>query len=262
MASADKVIAQLRRNRSKWSMSRKVRDVVQETSVRLPAQITAYGDPALAPLGTELTQSDEFDGTALAGKWAWINQGTSTVSFTGGRLVMSAQASGGAATHANRLLVQAAPSGSFTIRARMGNYSTFVGAAAGIMIRRSANGYFFKLGSYTRTVLATDLWSATSDAYQWTDPATAGTNQFSQNTDQRARDFFWQLRYDGTLIYFDFSPDNVHYVNRGSCTASAATVLNGAPDQIGIAANAPSVATNADVSWDFFRVYADANLNR
>jgi hypothetical protein len=153
------------------------------------------------------------------------------------------------------------PTGSWAIRCRFFTYSIKVYLAGGLWVYRSTSGDFLTIAPYIRTVLATTPFADILHVSQWTDYTTAGTVYYTQNSDPVARGpYYLQLRYDGTLLYYDFSPDNAYYINIGS--VNAVTCLGGAPTAYGVAANAPSVSTDAIVSWDWFRTYANANLNQ
>lgn len=259
--AADKVVATLKRNRSVWSLRRQMTQTVQDVKVTLPAQIASYGDPALAPLGTELaTHTDEFDTTTLSSMWSQLNWGTTSYSFLSKRLLWSTQPSGGAGTQAVRGLITPVPTGSWVIRTRVANYSTAINLGGGLLAYRTG-GTLLTHHSFVRVIVTTTPYAEQWAGTYWASVSSPTLNPYGAfNNDVGRRDNFFQMRYDGTTLYMDFSPDNVWYANVG--TVSAATALGGAPTHFGMSSNTPSVATPTLLGFDFFRTYSGANLQQ
>lgn len=261
MASADKALDTLRRNRTPWSLTRQQRLQVQQVQQVLPQQIITYGDPAIAPLGTEVAPySTEFDAGVLPSQWQWFNQGTSTATFRSGRLLLTPQVTGGSGTNSARLLVQPVPAGSWTIRTRSTDNSIIVNAGGGIVAYRSANGKFWFQSALAR-VAGAPMSCRLLTGY-WTDVNTFGTVVRDDNPPLlESRLWTMQTRYDGTTLYADYSADNVVFFNVASVSVS--TALGGAPDFFGVAANAPTATTPAAAfAVEWFRVYGNSNLNQ
>jgi hypothetical protein len=223
------------------------------------------GDPALVPESSPEAEDDEFSAGSLDAKWTWDNQGTSTATFRKSRLILTSQASGNPANNSKRILYQAAPSGSWAIRTRVSSYDSNIFFSGGLFVRRSATAKFVDLIQYIRVGKPTGgwMWAQTFNITHWTSPTAAVTNHFDMGVAEfSARLHFMQIRWDGTTLYFDFSPDNVGYINMLTLTASASNVLGGDPDQIGIASNAPHASTAGVTGFDWFRCYHNANLNQ
>jgi hypothetical protein len=107
-----------------------------------------YENPIDIPPATPHAMGDEFADTVMAGKWSWINQGTSVWTENGSYGAMDLS-SGGDHT---RLLVQEAPVGDFTATAKLTvcgpkvNYYNF-----GICLYNSANGRRIIFGKCNRS---------------------------------------------------------------------------------------------------------------
>lgn len=227
-----------------------------QANISISGTGTAGGDPAFVPDTSPTTQTDEFSAGSLDGKWGWRNQNGSAVTFARDRLVMQTTASTNASTNKWSMLTQALGA-NWCIRTRLVGYNKAVGLGGGLVCYRSTNNKFVTWSTYHRVANAYAeqvLFGST-----WTNFTTqSGGGLYSENV--VGRQHFLQMRYDGTTIYLDYSPDNVRFIN--ITTAVAATELGGAPDEIGIAGNAPSVATDGFHSHDWFRVYHNANLNQ
>ncbi len=130
---------------------------------------TYYENPIDMPPSMPHVKNDEFNDTVMDGKWAWINQGTSTWTENGSYGAIDIL-SGGDHT---RLLVQEAPSGDFTATIKLTvlgpkvNYFNF-----GLCLYNSANGrriVFGKCGrsgySGIQAIKFTSNTSFSSDAY-------------------------------------------------------------------------------------------------
>ena len=107
-----------------------------------------YENPIDIPPAAPHAMDDEFSDSAMAGKWSWINQGTSVWTENGSYGVMDLP-SGGDHT---RLLVQEAPAVDFTVTAKITasgpkvNYYNF-----GICLYNSANGRRIIFGKCNRS---------------------------------------------------------------------------------------------------------------
>ena len=201
----------------------------------------------------------------VSSKWGWLNQGTSTNKTTLSRLVLTAQASGNAAQNQWRLMVQAVPSGAWTVRARVSQYNTILNEGGGVVAYRSNSGDAFCQGILCRVAGA-----PTSARLLGLYPAGLNNGAVTAVRDDNpplveTREWFMQMRYDptpagGPTLYCDYSPDNVQYANVTSELAS--TAIGGAPTSFGLFGNAPHATTAAVVSFDWFRVYSAANVNQ
>lgn len=233
----------------------------------IPGSVVGGGDPALAPIGTEVAACSSEFLVAPTG-WSWLNQGTSTIAYWQSRAILDPQPRGSAANRWAAFVNPVAPmtsvsnpSGLWAVRIRMANYSISGGAGGGIIAYNSGNARFLTINGYVRAATSGGaMFTETWEASDWSNFQTQNANRFGPATnDVRSRDRFWQLRYDGTNLLWDFSPDNVHYVNYGS--VAVATYL-GAVTDFGIAGDSPTVATASDLGFDFFRAYANSSLNQ
>lgn len=230
-----------------------------EASIAVAGTGESGGDPALTPEAAPNTEDDEFSTGALDAKWTWLNQNGSSTAFRKSRLILTSTKSGNPANNDIHPLVQTPPAGNWAIRTLTTDYNREVGLASGLMCRRVATAKILNWGAYVR--VANQNWGSVFHASYWTSFTVINTTLINSNTSEfSARRFFFQMRYDGTTLFMDYSPDNVNYIN--FATVAAATALGGAPDQFGIYGNAPSATTDSINGFDWFRCYHNANLNQ
>lgn len=221
-------------------------------------------DAGRSIIGTEVeAYSSEFDADP-GSTWSWLNQGTSTATFAMSRALLVPQA-GGAGTNALRLYgptaVMTAP---WTVRALFLNYSNVAqtGDGGGLFAYRSSNGRIHTPNLYTRS--ATQQYSESWAVNDWSGYGTINATRFGpQTNDERARYQYIQMRCDGTTLFFDASPDNARYFNVSSTALATYIGGTGTDLRIGVIANCPNASSATTlIGYDFFRVYADASLNR
>lgn len=220
-------------------------------------------DSARQPLGTEQdTYSSEFIEAPTG--WGWLNQGTSTVSYSHSRILMAPQA-GGAGTNALRLYGPTTfPSAPWACRARMINYMATTGDGGGLFAYRASNSRIHTAQIYRRTTAGTGVhFGSTWAVNDWSNYSTINATRYGGVTqDDEKHDLFLQLRCDGTSLYFDVSPDNERYTNVSSNTLAVYLGGTGTDLRAGIIANCPNATATGTVGYDFFRVYSNANLNQ
>lgn len=224
------------------------------------AEVVGGGDPALAPRGTEIAaKSSEFNEDD--GKFSWLNQGTSTKRYYQSRVILTPEI-GGAGVNNMRLLGLIPPAAPWAAQTRMILWNPLADQGGGLFARRSANSRIHTANLYTRTsVSGGTMFSENWAVLDWSSFTALANIRFGPAVnDERARDRFIQIRNDGTSLYFDFAPDNSQFVNVQSTTL--ATYLGGDPDFIGVIANDPTAAGGASIGYDWFRMYANANLNQ
>lgn len=227
---------------------------------QINSDLLGGGDPALVPPQPPTDQDDAFTGSVLDPKWTWHNQGTSTAALYQRRCILTLQSSGGGA--AWRGITQVIPpaiQSGWAIRTYLSDYSSVADCSGGLWCRRTANGRFLTFVDILRTSVPTallaDMWAVTD----WDGPAYASpnANRFGPQNQENVRRAFFQMRCDGTNLYWDYSPDYSTFVNIGSY--ALATYLGGVPDQFGLGGNAPDVSK---FGYYGFQAYHDSLLNR
>lgn len=257
----DDILKVIRRNRSPYYLRRQLTQTVRQVEVVQTA--VAATDEALAPLGTELSAySTEFASEPVG--WSWLNQGTSTVTFSQSRAVITPQA-GGAGTNALRCyLPDTFPPPPWTVRIRFANYSTVAGDGGGFVVYRTANARMHTPNIYSRVsnstgTLFSEIWAVND----WSNFGTINATRYGpSNENERARDRFLQMRCDGTSLYFDYSPDNSQFINVQSTTLATYLGGTGTDLRVGIVGNCPNATATGLVGYDWFRVYGNANLSQ
>lgn len=227
---------------------------------KLATGLAGGGDPALLPLGTEVSAySSEF---ITDPGWTWLNQGTSTVTFALSRAIIVPEP-GGAGVNNLRIYGFAPPAAPWGIRTRFLNWCDIAGQGGGFAARRSASALIYVPQSYVRaSVSAGDFFTETWAVNEYSAYNLINSTLFgAANNDQRSRDRYFQMRCDGTSLFFDVSVDNARFQNVN--TRAVATYLGGVPDFVGIVGNDPTAGSpGALVGYDWVRLVANANLNQ
>jgi hypothetical protein len=190
---------------------------------------------------------DEFPGTSLNVKWAWRNQGGATAAVRNGRLVLTAPANSG---NQLRIIEQTAPGGNYRLRSKTRMGSVFQNNVMhGLAVQRSG-----KVITFSLDVLATAVQLSVN---KWTAVGTFSSTPNSCPAEMvQGGDLYLEVEYDGTNLYFRYSPDAENWGQLFS--ESAATFLGGAPETIGLMANANSVNAAAVHVCEWFRVRTTA----
>lgn len=202
-----------------------------------------------APPAVPDSMDDEFEGTTLASKWTWRNQGSSTATVGAGAVLLANDTTG----IDNGSVIEQTVSGSFTVRCKNDAIRVAHGsdARAGMacFVNSSGKGYFF--GRYYDT--STSTWrffvnkmttAASLSGGLGSTAAGLGGAIFSTGT---AIPAYLQIRYDGTTVYFEASIDGVEFTTLFS--EASATFLAAAPDRVGLFADRGSTQSKAVFSW-------------
>lgn len=199
------------------------------------------------PAATAHSTDDEFEGTSLDGKWSWVNQGSSSVAFPGGGVMVATAAH--SVTDSHRLLTQTAPSGDFTAIARVS--AAFLASAyrgAGLCVRKSSDG---KIVHWVIETNGTDIYLS---AQRWTNATTfsAGISSFNLSTSGRLTGPIWlRLRKNGTNLELSWSIDGAAW-SPVLVTEAIATFLSSF-DEFGLIffANAGTAIAQDSAFWLF-----------
>jgi len=207
----------------------------------LPAWLTFHPD---APPSSPNAMDDEFDGTSLDPKWTWRNQGTATVTFSKGALIITDSPNVG---HC-RILEQSLPSPPYEFTLKVGlsaqplNY-----AIAGFSLFESASSklitYHINANSSTKFSINVTRFNSVS----------------SYNSDiyvgptlgDRPTLVYMRVSYDGSNINYLISPDGVSFYKLASSTGSGNGFLISAPDKIGIVINNTNNQQTQNIMGDF-----------
>ncbi len=207
---------------------------------------------------TATPQDDFFTSASLDPKWSWVNQNGSTATFPSQRLKLAVPATGNPANNNLSLLVQAVPAGSWTCLTLLHNASQIANCGGGLVVYRSVGTTILSMGVVCRVSGAVTSCRLFSE--YWSSVTTAAGNVRDNNPPLLEERSWWmQMRYDGTTLYLDYSPDGVTFFAQDSI--AAATALGGAPTHFGFFGNGPSASTGATLDFDVFKAYHDASLN-
>lgn len=170
----------------------------------------------------------------VPGDFAWVNQGSATVSSANGGLLLTTP---GAASINIRAQVATAPAIPFDAKCLVSLLNVCGGFRAGICFREAATGKFLTLSSGG---------GSTSDPFftisRWTNATTFSTQPATFNPTIAVFSNGCWLRavHDGTNITFHLSPDGFNWIQY--YTEAKAAFFTTEPDQVGIFLNPESTA--------------------
>ena len=223
-----------------------------------PGSVTFTIEPEGGGGSSCLPQSDEFDGTALDGKWDVLRENaTSGPTVNGGSLGLPILQGDFIANDplASNTLLQDAPTGEWTVTAKLDTSAIDAnGEQAGLVIWKSENpNTFSKLvaiqagnGNHQFEHIVTQNGSVNPPIPQSITPAPGG-----QLPDQ----VLLRARYDGTNVIGEFSPDDGETWTLDRHETHAAPLQ--APLRVGLAAFRGSNG-GGTATFDWFRVHEGA----
>jgi hypothetical protein len=178
---------------------------------------------------------DEFNGSALDGKWTWVNQGTASAAFSYGALVMTLPASAGPNW---RSIVQAAPSGQdFMVVAKIAlPHDRVEDHWVGLTARNATNDKMFVIGILGNGA----AFNYYPLVQYWTDLTTFDFNLFASqqpNAAHLGRWLYVRLRYDdgSAILNFDYSANGIVFTEVAQWSVF---ITLGTLDEVGLAFNA------------------------
>jgi hypothetical protein len=206
----------------------------------LPCTPNALDDEATQTFGAPADANDPF--------WTWVNQGVATAAYTGGVLNITSTTAAGVSMHC---LVQTAPATPYTVTSLIYWTGTSTSAGTGyqhawLVFRESGTGKMEAVGLYNQNLnhntemmvrKYTSATVASTIAYEG-----YGANFLSPGNPR--------IRYDGTNLFFYWSPDGVTFPQ--AFTEAKNAFFTTAPDQIGICLDPEQGASMLDM--DYFRV--------
>lgn len=169
--------------------------------------VTPSSDPLAYPLdippAIPSSWDDDFTALSLDAKWQWVNQGGASYTYNGDGQIKMNYPSGAAN---GRWLVQDAPAGDFTMRAKLiGTNAISRYATAGIIIGRASDGWALYAGYHCRTIGRPNIGQI-----RW--------NTFTATAGDYAEYFHWfphwvQVAVSGTIAAISYSWDGQEYVH-------------------------------------------------
>jgi hypothetical protein len=213
----------------------------------IPSQkaVKAYVDAADAPPATPNALDDEFTGSSLNAKWAWINQSNASASVANGSLRLSS-ATG---DRVWSLLLQSAPAAPWTIAAKFrmqGALADFT--SAGIAVRNSASGAHANVGLYFKS---TDPGGGGIELQEYSDLTTYVADIAIARFGFIHPGIYMKLVNDGTNLTSFYSLDGITYTQVAQ--TAIATVL-GAVNQVGLSVwSINGGGSSFDLIVDWFR---------
>lgn len=192
----------------------------------------------------EFTSSETLPGGGSA-KWAWSNQGSSTASIQGKRLLVVPQYTSG---FNMRVLSQAAPSGAFTIttKHRLASSAHYYKRSGLIILNSSDKGCGF--GPFVNPTTHI-YWFRINAPNSWNSDGTYGYWYQFHGEFPFA---YYRISYDGSdTLTYSFSMDgyNWHVVGTQSVSGFIGTV-----DKIGICVADENQAATVAAIFEWFRV--------
>jgi hypothetical protein len=192
------------------------------------------------------TMNDEFDdtsgnsgtGNGLNARWAWRNQGSTTLAYGAGFAQFAFVSNG--ASHVARFIKQSLPSAPYTFIGKLNVHLTAAFSAGGLFLYESATakwlcwGFDFNSGVYQLGLLT----SAGSLVFSSTISNIPGPPQV-----------FLQINRTSTTLTFSSSLDGITYDSQ--ITRTITTDFTTAPDEIGVGGDPYQQIMNTNI--DFFR---------
>lgn len=198
------------------------------------------------PPASAHAKDDEFNDTALDGKWSWVNQGATTYAEANGWGTLTVPANG---TSSLRCLVQSAPAGAFTMTAKLSCVTSGSGSGGvyAIIMRDSASGKVLSVGCNMGTA------NNPINVYQWNSATSWNGQVVGVGGEQwRGGVLYFRFRRNSNTSYDTFfSRDGVGWFPISTAWNPSAFVAS--IDQIGFFGNSENSAVNA-MSIDWFRV--------
>ena len=212
--------------------------IVTEAHAGLSAEIvipSMAGHPDIVPASPN-AKDDEFNASSLDGKWAWLNQGSSTIVFNDpdGWATITPQSSNW------RGITQAVPGGNWTVTAKLSSGFGFINDGyAGIWIHGGTDGTgdVWCLGKDGGSSIATRCEQISGYSFSGT--------RTNTNVTWGAGSAYLRITWDGTNLQTWISLDGIRY-NRFTAFAPGYS-----PTKIGIATRSSSGFAS---SFDWFRV--------
>lgn len=212
-----------------------------------------------APPPSPDSMDDEFEGSTLASKWVWRNQGTSTATVQAGALVIKPQ--GTAGVNSLRILEQTV-SGSFKVRAKVTHVNNGTVAGTGLCFINNSTGKiysFYPVSNGGSSAFAIDRFT---NATTYSGASILGDTGLA-GYGAATLPIYLELEYDGTTLYFRASANGADGTFRTMASEAAATWL-GTPDRVGLVTNAPIASPDVYATFDWFRrigaTYASGTL--
>lgn len=198
---------------------------------------------------------DDFEDGALAGKWAWRNQNTSTATLVNGSVVITA--SGTASQNVN-MIEQVAPSTPWKIRAKISLRGDNQLNKAGLAGVNNSNGRLIVAYFYLDSNAVPNTFTIAQMAVsKYTTVSTFGSHlRSNQNVVQVFGGAFnwmyWELENDGTNYYFRLSNSGVNGSFVLVASEALATFIT-TIDRVGIFADSQNAASGGACVCDWFR---------
>jgi hypothetical protein len=188
------------------------------------------------------TETDEFDnGTTIAGKWSWVNQGAATITQQNGYQTLTTPAD---SSISHRMRVQTAPSKPFTITARcqFGGLAGFY-RIGGVVLYNSSAGTLAYFGHDEVGDTAYQRVTGTT--------GTPGSQIFNASA-RRGELQYLRIAVSSTTMTFSDSFDGVTWDILGTENLSTFIESSGTIDKIGFAAGTTN-GTAAVLNCYWFR---------
>jgi hypothetical protein len=212
----------------------------------------------ILPSGNGVGPNDEFEfGTSIdltgaryagATPWSWVNQGTAAALIAEGSLVLTGQNASGTS---HNLLTQPVSAASWEYTCKLSGTNIGATSEFGMIVGNSA-GAFLTFNIYPSSGVEFLIQNFSSPT------AYGGTTYLSSGNVPGAggvmSEGYMQLLFDGTTIFFNFSPSGIPGSFETVFSTLAATFLGGAPTIVGLNINSTGTGAGALIGvFDWFR---------
>ena len=167
---------------------------------------------------------DEFSGTTVDPKWAWVNQSGSAATVSDGSLVLASTTTGNQWS----LLLQSAPAGTWTIQAKVAlqgrrdDFHTF-----GLCVMDSASGHRIAFGVFANN---TNGQAGGIELWKYNSISEFASAVYADHSGMPSGFIYFRIAKDATNLTYSYSYDGMIFT---TVAAEAMATFVAAPDKIG-----------------------------
>lgn len=188
---------------------------------------------------------DEFEAGSLDAIWSWRNQGTSTVSFADGAILLLPQLVTGLN---NRCLEQPLPGGNWKFQAKLSGVWLVATAYGGLHLTENVSGKQIMFFFQSNDIRVGNANSVTSFS------GVVASGGFSASRDGGFEDLiYFEIEYDGTNLIFRLSNSGIDGTFRTFYSTTPGAFLGAVPTHIGFHASPDSTTDQSLLTLDWFR---------
>lgn len=205
-----------------------------------------------APPAVPDSMDDEFEGTTLASKWTWRNQGTATATLSQGCLLLTGAATNSAPiTRGLQIIEQTQASGDFKYRAKCSMRATAAYNGGGFALVENGTGkvvrFGFQYDGGTKVIV-----EAYASVTTWTAQPYVSGLMLNANPWGPPKWHYFEIERSGSTLYFRVSETGEDNSWVTLYSVAQTTYFTTAPDRVGLYVESIST-TQAILHCEWFR---------